>query len=144
MHGMEAEQRKKAQKRALLAELLRKQSKSAAPSKAGSSSPPVIALSSVRNWRVEEQDAYVRYVTPYKGFLYRSLALDKTFVRGDGCYLFDANGIRYADFIAQYGAVPFGHHPEPIWRALETVRHESRPNLVVTSISPAAGESRSD
>ncbi len=140
MHGMEAEQRKKAQKRALLAELLRKQSKSAAPSKAGSSSPPVIALSSVRNWRVEEQDAYVRYVTPYKGFLYQSLALDKTFVRGDGCYLFDANGIRYADFIAQYGAVPFGHHPEPIWRALETVRHESRPNLVVTSISPAAGE----
>ena len=47
---------------------------------------------------------------------------------------------RYADFVAQYGAVPFGHDPEPIWRALETVRQESLPNLVIGSILPAAGE----
>jgi acetylornithine/succinyldiaminopimelate/putrescine aminotransferase/predicted amino acid dehydrogenase len=100
----------------------------------------VIALSTVRDWHPEEQDPYVRYVAPYKGFLYQRLALDKKFVRGEGCYLFDENGIRYADFIAQFGAVPFGHDPEPIWSALELVRRESRPNLVITSISAAAGE----
>jgi acetylornithine/succinyldiaminopimelate/putrescine aminotransferase/predicted amino acid dehydrogenase len=100
----------------------------------------VIALATVRDWRLEEQDPYVRYVAPYKGFLYQRLALDKKFVRGAGCYLFDADGIRYADFIAQFGAVPFGHDPEPIWQALESVRRESRPNLVITSISAPAGE----
>jgi acetylornithine/succinyldiaminopimelate/putrescine aminotransferase/predicted amino acid dehydrogenase len=99
-----------------------------------------IALSSVRDWRPEEQDPYVRHVAPYKGFLYQRLALDKKFVRGEGCYLFDADGTSYADFIAQFGAVPFGHNPEPIWQALETVRQESRPNLVIVSISEAAGE----
>src|SRR6202048_1876851 len=140
MHDMDEEQRKKVQKRAQLAELLRAQSGSSPPPKTRSTLPPVIALSSVRNWRLEGQPAYVRYVTPYKGFLYQSLALDKTFVRGEGCYLFDANGIRYADFIAQYGAVPCGPDPEAVWRALETVRQESRPNLVIASISPAAGE----
>jgi acetylornithine/succinyldiaminopimelate/putrescine aminotransferase/predicted amino acid dehydrogenase len=144
MRDLDPEQRAKAQKRALLAELLRKRSGPATSAKPGSRPAPlgnlVIALSSVRNWRAEEQDSYVRYVTPYKGFLYQRLALDKTFVRGEGCYLFDADGTRYADFIAQYGAVPFGHDPEPIWRALETVRQESRPNLVIGSISPVAGE----
>jgi acetylornithine/succinyldiaminopimelate/putrescine aminotransferase/predicted amino acid dehydrogenase len=99
-----------------------------------------IALSSVPDWNQDEQDPYIRYVAPYKGFLYQRLALDKKFVRGEGCYLFDEEGARYADFIAQFGAVPFGHDPEPIWQALETVRRESRPNLVITSISAAAGE----
>jgi acetylornithine/succinyldiaminopimelate/putrescine aminotransferase len=94
----------------------------------------------VPDWHRDEQDPYVRYVAPYKGFLYQRLALDKKFVRGEGCFLFDAEGTRYADFIAQFGAVPFGHDPAPIWEALETVRRESRPNLVITSISAAAGE----
>jgi acetylornithine/succinyldiaminopimelate/putrescine aminotransferase/predicted amino acid dehydrogenase len=99
-----------------------------------------IDLSSVPDWHRDEQDPYVRYVAPYKGFLYQRLALDKKFVRGEGCFLFDAEGTPYADFIAQFGAVPFGHDPKPIWDALETVRRESRPNLVITSISAAAGE----
>ena len=99
-----------------------------------------IVLSSVPDWHQDEQDPYVRYVAPYKGFLYQRLALDKKFVRGKGCFLFDADGTPYADFIAQFGAVPFGHDPEPIWDALEAVRRESRPNLVITSISVAAGE----
>jgi 4-aminobutyrate aminotransferase-like enzyme len=73
-------------------------------------------------------------------FLSQRLALDKKFVRGEGCYLFDAEGTRYADFIANFGAVPFGHDPEAIWQAMETMRRESQPNLVMPSISVPAGE----
>ena len=86
-----------------------------------------IVLSSVPDWHQDEQDPYVRHVAPYKGFLYQRLALDKKFVRGEGCSLFDAEGTPYADFIAQFGAVPFGHDPEPIWDALEAVRREFAP-----------------
>ena len=50
----------------------------------------VIALASLKDWSAEEQGPYTRYVAPYKGFLYQRLGLDKTFVRGEGCYLFDA------------------------------------------------------
>jgi acetylornithine/succinyldiaminopimelate/putrescine aminotransferase/predicted amino acid dehydrogenase len=140
MHECDAEQRMKAEKRALLAELLRSQSSTPEAARPGSELPPIIPLSSIRNWRANEQHPYVRYVAPYKGFLYQLLALDKTFVRGEGCYLVDAEGTRYADFIAQYGALPFGHNPEPIWSALETVRREAQPNLVITSVSASAGE----
>jgi acetylornithine/succinyldiaminopimelate/putrescine aminotransferase/predicted amino acid dehydrogenase len=153
-----------AQKRALLAEHLRKRSRlapspaaiadHAAPAPADDGASPrapsagrrsflddeVIELASLRDWSAQEQHPYIRYVAPYKGFLYQRLGLDKTFVRGEGCHLIDADGTRYADFIAQFGAVPFGHHPEAIWKALEAAWREELPNLVITSISNAQGE----
>jgi acetylornithine/succinyldiaminopimelate/putrescine aminotransferase/predicted amino acid dehydrogenase len=100
----------------------------------------VIELSEVHEWRLEDQEPYVRYVAPYKGFLYQRMALDKKFVRGEGCHLYDEAGNRFADFIAQFGAVPFGHDPAPIWEAISSVRERQQPNLVITSISAAAGE----
>src|SRR5262245_43546158 len=153
-----------AQKRALLAEHLRKRSRlapppatiadEAAPVPADDGAAPrapsegrrsflddeVIELASLRDWSAQEQHPYIRYVAPYKGFLYQRLGHAKTFVRGEGCHLIGADGTRYADFIAQFGAVPFGHHPESIWRALETAWREELPNLVITSISNAQGE----
>ena len=142
----------KEQKRALLADRLRNQGSPAAAAappegvpdpKSGRSSfldGEVIPLSSLKDWDLAQQDPYVRYVAPYKGFLYQRLGMDKTFVRGEGCYLFDANGVGYADCIAQFGAVPFGHSPQSIWQALESTWQSAQPNLAITSISPAQGE----
>jgi acetylornithine/succinyldiaminopimelate/putrescine aminotransferase/predicted amino acid dehydrogenase len=157
MSGLGPDRLTKAQKRALLEEQLRKRSRIAVSglarpevdvvlhpqsieSRSSFLDNEVIALASVAGWNAEEQDPYIRYVSPYKGFLYQRLGLDKTFVRGDGCYLFDAAGNRYADFIAQFGAVPFGHNPESIWRALERTRQQAVPNLVIASIQAAQGE----
>jgi acetylornithine/succinyldiaminopimelate/putrescine aminotransferase/predicted amino acid dehydrogenase len=157
MLGSGPGQLSQAQKRALLAEQLRKRSRPATSGMAmadGQVPPPqgasesrcsfldneVIALSSVKNWRAQEQHPYIRYVSPYKGFLYQRVGLDKTFVRGEGCYLFDADGIGYADFIAQFGAVPFGHNPQSIWQAVESTRQEALPNLAIASIQPVQGE----
>src|SRR5215470_1492845 len=146
----------KAQKRALLTERLRSWTrKTSATTLSGDDAPArrdpdesrrsfladeVVALASITNWRAEEQHPYIRYVAPYQGLLYQRLGLDKTYVRGEGCYLFDADGTAYADLIAQFGAVPFGHNPEAIWRALEGARQEAMPNLVVASIPAAQGE----
>jgi acetylornithine/succinyldiaminopimelate/putrescine aminotransferase/predicted amino acid dehydrogenase len=146
-----------AQKRALLAEHLRKRSLVPTPDAAaakdeGPAREPTderrksfldgetIALASLKDWNAQEQDPYIRYVAPYKGFLYQRLGLDKTFVRGEGCYLLDADGNRYADCIAQFGAVPFGHDPATIWQALESTRRDAVPNLVIASIPPTQGE----
>src|SRR6516225_10382314 len=40
--------------------------------------------------------------SPTKEELYRQLDLDKKYVRSDGSYVYDANGIRYLDF-ARFG-----------------------------------------
>ncbi|MFA7077584.1 MAG: aminotransferase class III-fold pyridoxal phosphate-dependent enzyme [Syntrophomonas sp.] len=60
--------------------------------------------------------------------------LDKNYVQGEGSYLTDDTGVRYLDFIAQYGAVPFGYNPDFIWDALQDVRQRKLPSLVQPSL----------
>lgn len=64
--------------------------------------------------------------------------LDKTFTVGQGSYLIDENGIRYLDFIAQYGSVPFGYNPDFIWDRLESVRRSGIPSLCQPSLPEEA------
>jgi acetylornithine/succinyldiaminopimelate/putrescine aminotransferase/predicted amino acid dehydrogenase len=64
--------------------------------------------------------------------------LDKNYISGKGSYLFDEKGRRYLDFIAQYGAVPFGYNPEFIWERLQEVREKSLPSLVQPSLPQEA------
>jgi hypothetical protein len=86
-----------AQKRALLAERLRQRNRLTTAPLSDGSGPPrppadpargslfdkgVIALASLKDWKLEEQDPFTRHVAPYKGFIYQHLGLDKTFVRG--------------------------------------------------------------
>ena len=63
-----------------------------------------------------------------------SFGLDKNYVKGEGSYLTDDQGIRYLDFISQYGAVPFGYNPEFIWETLSSVRERKLPSLVQPSL----------
>ncbi len=61
-------------------------------------------------------------------------------MRGEGNYLYDAEGKRYLDFIAAYGALPFGFNPPEIWGALEEVRDNAWPSFIQPSALEAAGE----
>lgn len=60
--------------------------------------------------------------------------IDKDYVRGEGTTLTDSTGKQYLDFIAQYGAVPFGYNPPFIWEALEDVKKRGLPSLVQPSL----------
>ena len=70
--------------------------------------------------------------TLYK--IFKSFQLDKNYLLGDGSYLVDEKGIRYLDFIAQFGAIPFGYNPDFIWAKLEEVRRKTLPSLVQPSL----------
>ncbi|MBI1825732.1 MAG: aminotransferase class III-fold pyridoxal phosphate-dependent enzyme [Planctomycetes bacterium] len=83
---------------------------------------------------------YGQYVGPYKYFLFSQLGLDKRFVRGERCYLYDEIGNRYVDLIAQYGALPFGFNPPEIWDALLEARDRLTPSFVNPGLMDAAGE----
>jgi acetylornithine/succinyldiaminopimelate/putrescine aminotransferase/predicted amino acid dehydrogenase len=132
------------EKRELLAQTLRE-----SPAR-GSQSPrsplPVMAVS--ERPRATAADPvelaaghpYVRYVNPYLSSWLARLNLDKQFVRGEGCYLYDAQGTGYLDFIAQYGAVPFGYNPPEIWNSIEEARKAQLPSFVQPSILASAGE----
>jgi len=83
---------------------------------------------------------FTRYVNPQLGDLLEQVHMDKTYIRGEGHYLFDYEGKRYLDFIAAYGALPFGYNPPEIWEAMDEVRTSAAPSFIQPSNLEAAGE----
>lgn len=94
----------------------------------------------VRGSEARREHAYRTSVNPILGRALAQMAMDKTFVRGQGSWLWDKTGRRYLDFLAQYGALPFGFNPPEIWAALSAVRESGEPSFVQPSFLNAAGE----
>jgi acetylornithine/succinyldiaminopimelate/putrescine aminotransferase/predicted amino acid dehydrogenase len=84
--------------------------------------------------------SYAEYVNPDLGRRLYQIGLDKVFVKGEGCDLWDKDGERYLDFIASYGALPFGFNPPQIWDAILEVHRNGEPSFVQPSYLDAAGE----
>lgn len=111
----------------------------------GEKSAPTSAPTHIRREHIiAEADAagthpFPTFVNPDLGRLLGQLALDKRFVRGEGCTLHDHEGRRYLDFIAAYGALPLGHNPPEIWEAVAAVRDQGLPSFVQPSYLEAAG-----
>ena len=82
---------------------------------------------------------FTRYVNPQLGRLLEQVQMDKVYIRGEGNYLYDTNGRQYLDFIAAYGALPFGFNPPEIWEALEEVRNKALPSFIQPSALGSAG-----
>lgn len=85
-------------------------------------------------------DKFREYINPYLGKLLEQLHMNKVFIRGEGHYLYDFENNRYLDFIAAYGALPFGFNSPDIWEALEEVRTGNQPSFIQPSSPAAAGE----
>ncbi|MGE5484434.1 MAG: aminotransferase class III-fold pyridoxal phosphate-dependent enzyme [Ignavibacteriales bacterium] len=83
---------------------------------------------------------FADFVNPYLADLLSKIEMDKRFVRGEGCWLYDSSGRRYLDLIASYGALPFGFNPAGIWEAIDSVRRSGEPSFVQPSYLEAAGE----
>lgn len=83
---------------------------------------------------------FTEFVNPYLGELLENIKMDKEYIRGKGCYLYDSNNNRYLDCIANYGAVPFGYNPDEIWDCIIDIRNSGEPSLVKPSMLNAAGE----
>jgi acetylornithine/succinyldiaminopimelate/putrescine aminotransferase/predicted amino acid dehydrogenase len=80
------------------------------------------------------------YVNPPVMRLLQAARMDKRFVRGEGCWLWDDRGTRYLDFTGAYGALPFGYNPREIWDAIAGVAAAMQPSFVQPSALDAAGE----
>lgn len=69
-------------------------------------------------------------LNPTRARLLETFGLDLEMVRGDGARIFDQQGREYLDFLSQYGALPFGHNPAEVWRALMAVQTAAEPAMI--------------
>ncbi len=93
-----------------------------------------------RTVEINGQHPFPAYLNPHLGRVLSQLKMDQSFVRGEGCYLYDQAGKKYLDFLAQYGALPFGFNHPLIWRAIEQMHASLEPSFVQPSFLNAAGE----
>lgn len=80
---------------------------------------------------------YTTYINPRLGSLLGKIRLDKEFLRGKDCYLFDDSDC-YLDCVSAYGALPFGHNPPEIWAAVRKLEENQVPNFIQPSAMPVA------
>jgi len=64
----------------------------------------------------------------------------KTFVRGEGVYLYDADGKRYLDFVAGFGSVNLGHNHPTVTTALQDALQRQAPGFAQSAVNPYAAE----
>ncbi|HUY21386.1 MAG TPA: aspartate aminotransferase family protein [Acidimicrobiales bacterium] len=80
-----------------------------------------------------------RYMNPQMGRVLKTIGFDRYYVRGEGCYLFDADGRRYLDFLSGFGVFALGRGHPAVTRALHEAIDADLPNLVQMDCSLLPG-----
>ncbi len=73
---------------------------------------------------------HARHVNPQMARVLKTIGFDRFYVRGEGCYLFDAEGRRYLDFLAGFGVFALGRGHPAVTRALHEALDADLPNIV--------------
>lgn len=98
-----------------------------------------IDLDSIMRECANPGDRYARLLNPRFYKLLRALGFDRTFIRGEGPWLFDEAGERYLDAIAGYAAITIGRNHPVLIDALHQALDSGLPSLVQFEANPLAG-----
>jgi ornithine--oxo-acid transaminase len=71
-----------------------------------------------------------RYLSPQLPHVLETLGFDRFYVRGEGCYLYDAEDRRYLDLLSGFGVYALGRSHPTIIDALHQALDADLPNLV--------------
>lgn len=84
-------------------------------------------------------DLHDQHVNPVFVKMLRTIGFDKGYVRGQGCYLWDAEGNKYLDLLTGWGVFALGRNHPKIKSMLIEILQEDLPNLVRMECSPLSG-----
>jgi 3-acetyloctanal aminotransferase len=79
-----------------------------------------------------------RYINPILIGLGRNNGFIKTFVRGQGIDLWDADGKMYLDFVAGFGSLNLGHNHPAVVRSVAGALQEQAPGFAQSAVNPLA------
>ncbi len=97
-------------------------------------------LRDVLERRAGEQLAlYGRNVNPQLVRVLKTIGFDRQYVRAEGCYLYDAGGARYLDFLAGFGVFGLGRSHPVVKKALHDALDADLASLVQLDTPLLAG-----
>ena len=71
--------------------------------------------------RGQGYELHARYLNPQRPRMLHAIGFDKVYERAEGGYLYDADGVRYADFLSGFGVFGIGHNHPVVRKALHDV-----------------------
>ncbi|MEA2734635.1 MAG: ornithine--oxo-acid transaminase [Humisphaera sp.] len=84
-------------------------------------------------------DLHCDHLNPVFVKMLRTIGFDKGYVRGQGAYLWDADGNKYLDLLTGWGVFALGRNHPKVRAILIEVLNSDLPNLVRMDCSPLAG-----
>ncbi len=79
------------------------------------------------------------YINPSLARAQMIIGFDKIYVRGEGSYLWDADGNRYLDLLSGFGVFNLGRNHPVVKQAIQDALNADRPNLVKMDCPLLAG-----
>ena len=86
-----------------------------------------------------EYDLHTEHINPAFVKMLRAIGFDKGYVRGEGCYLWDAEGNKYLDLLTGWGVFALGRNHPKVKAILQQVIGQDMPNLVRMDCSLLSG-----
>jgi len=93
----------------------------------------------IRTRQGDQYELYRRYVNPSLTRVQGIIGFDKIWTRGEGAYLWDADGERYLDLLSGYSVFNLGRDHPVARGAIEEILTLRRPNLVKMDCPLLAG-----
>jgi len=84
----------------------------------------------VEERRGENFRLHRRFVNPQLARVLKTIGFDRFYERGEGCYLYDAEGRKYLDFLSGFGVYALGRGHPAVTRALHDALDADLPNLI--------------
>ncbi len=89
--------------------------------------------------RGREYDLHSQHINPSFVKVLRAIGFDKGYVRGEGAYLWDAEGNKYLDLLTGWGVFALGRHHPKVKAILKQLLDHDTPNLVRMECSLLSG-----
>src|SRR5947208_16223199 len=87
----------------------------------------------------QQYDLHDQHINSAFVKMLRTIGFDKGYVRGEGPYLWDAQGNKYLDFLTGWGVFALGRNHPKIRAVLQQVLNQQYPNLVRMDCSILSG-----
>ena len=84
-------------------------------------------------------ELHAAHVNPAFVKMLKTIGFDKCYVRGEGCYLWDAEGDKYLDMLTGWGVFALGRNHPKVKAMLKQLLDEDMPNLVRMNCSALSG-----
>lgn len=77
-----------------------------------------------------QYDLHSEHINPVFVKMLRTIGFDKGYVRGEGCYLWDADGNKYLDLLTGWGVFALGRNHPKVKAIIHQLMERDLPNLV--------------